>query len=155
MPLLLRLPQTEAPPAAAAAGPPGTPYASPPCRAALYQLLLALVLAPAPAGAPPLHCALRAFGQGQRDPALQVRRGQTPPQNPPHPTAGIPATPRPSPGPPPPPPKWDPQGPLTLPGDPRPSSDPPIPDLGLPHPSGPPHPLGPPHFTTGPPPALS
>lgn len=81
VPLLLRLPQTEVPPGspAAAAGPPGTPYASPPCRAALYQLLLALVLAPAPAGAPPLHCALRAFGQGQRDPALQVRRAADPP----------------------------------------------------------------------------
>ncbi|KAH1187878.1 hypothetical protein KIL84_002221 [Mauremys mutica] len=64
VPLLLRLAQGDVPP--------GGPYASPACRHQLYRLLLALLLAPAPACPPPLHCALRAFALGQRDPSLQV-----------------------------------------------------------------------------------
>ncbi|XP_030402796.1 LOW QUALITY PROTEIN: proline-, glutamic acid- and leucine-rich protein 1 [Gopherus evgoodei] len=64
VPLLLRLAQGDVPP--------GSPYASPACRHQLYRLLLALLLAPAPACPPPLHCALRAFTLGQRDPSLQV-----------------------------------------------------------------------------------
>uniref|UniRef100_A0A8C0J6P6 Proline, glutamate and leucine rich protein 1 n=1 Tax=Chelonoidis abingdonii TaxID=106734 RepID=A0A8C0J6P6_CHEAB len=64
VPLLLRLAQGDVPP--------GSPYTSPACRHQLYRLLLALLLAPAPACPPPLHCALRAFVQGQRDPSLQV-----------------------------------------------------------------------------------
>ncbi|XP_067412191.1 proline-, glutamic acid- and leucine-rich protein 1 isoform X2 [Emydura macquarii macquarii] len=64
VPLLLRLGQGEVPA--------GGPYASPACRHQLYRLLLALLLAPAPACPPPLHCALRAFTLGQRDPSLQV-----------------------------------------------------------------------------------
>ncbi|XP_043359628.1 proline-, glutamic acid- and leucine-rich protein 1 isoform X1 [Dermochelys coriacea] len=64
VPLLLRLAQGDVPP--------GGPYASPACRHQLYRLLLALLLAPAPTCPPPLHCALRAFTLGQRDPSLQV-----------------------------------------------------------------------------------
>ncbi|XP_053861544.1 proline-, glutamic acid- and leucine-rich protein 1, partial [Malaclemys terrapin pileata] len=64
VPLLLRLAQGDVPP--------GGSYASPACRHQLYRLLLALLLAPAPACPPPLHCALRAFALGQRDPSLQV-----------------------------------------------------------------------------------
>uniref|UniRef100_A0A8C3HGD7 Proline, glutamate and leucine rich protein 1 n=1 Tax=Chrysemys picta bellii TaxID=8478 RepID=A0A8C3HGD7_CHRPI len=64
VPLLLRLAQGDVPP--------GGSYASPACRHQLYRLLLALLLAPAPTCPPPLHCALRAFALGQRDPSLQV-----------------------------------------------------------------------------------
>ncbi|KYO43387.1 proline-, glutamic acid- and leucine-rich protein 1 [Alligator mississippiensis] len=65
VPLLLRLSQD--------GGPTGSPYARPACRLALHRLLLALLLAPAPAAPPPpLHCALRIFTQGRHDPSLEV-----------------------------------------------------------------------------------
>ncbi|XP_053217250.1 proline-, glutamic acid- and leucine-rich protein 1 [Podarcis raffonei] len=64
VPLLIRLAQAETPP--------GSPYASAPCRRELHRLLLALVLAPPPSWPPPFHCALRLFSQGRTDPNLQV-----------------------------------------------------------------------------------
>ncbi|XP_077773923.1 LOW QUALITY PROTEIN: proline-, glutamic acid- and leucine-rich protein 1 [Podarcis muralis] len=64
VPLLIRLGQAETPP--------GSPYASAPCRRELHRLLLAVLAAPPPSWPPPFHCALRLFSQGRADPNLQV-----------------------------------------------------------------------------------
>uniref|UniRef100_A0A670KMP7 Proline, glutamate and leucine rich protein 1 n=1 Tax=Podarcis muralis TaxID=64176 RepID=A0A670KMP7_PODMU len=88
VPLLIRLGQAETPP--------GSPYASAPCRRQLHRLLLALVLAPPPSWPPPFHCALRLFSQGRADPNLQVSLSfpQLPRGVCPLPTSGISPPPR-------------------------------------------------------------
>ncbi|XP_050176816.1 proline-, glutamic acid- and leucine-rich protein 1 [Myiozetetes cayanensis] len=70
VPLALRLPQSEAPgPLPGAPAPPGSPTPTPSaggctscCSPSCWD----------PPGLPPLHCALRAFIQGQRDPDVQA-----------------------------------------------------------------------------------
>ncbi|XP_071276997.1 proline-, glutamic acid- and leucine-rich protein 1 isoform X3 [Agelaius tricolor] len=78
VPLALRLPQLCPP---ELFGPSGSPYASARCRGGLYGVLQALLLGAPPGAAPPLPCALRAFGQGQRDPDVQVRDAKLSPKN--------------------------------------------------------------------------
>ncbi|XP_069776013.1 proline-, glutamic acid- and leucine-rich protein 1 [Narcine bancroftii] len=63
LPLLIRLQQ-------GTSGP--SPYLRPDCRKELYRLLLFLLLVPSWRWPPPLHCAVRAFSQGQNDGSTEV-----------------------------------------------------------------------------------
>ncbi|RLV61807.1 hypothetical protein DV515_00020017, partial [Chloebia gouldiae] len=75
VPLALRLSQSLPPELSGGSGPAwGSPYSSPRCRGGLYGLLQALLLGAPPGAARPLHCALRAFQEGQRDPDLQPQK---------------------------------------------------------------------------------
>ncbi|XP_072905000.1 proline-, glutamic acid- and leucine-rich protein 1 [Hemitrygon akajei] len=63
LPLLLRMHQGSTSP---------SPYLRADCRKELYRLLLFLLLVPSPRWPPPLHCAVRAFSQGQNDGNTEV-----------------------------------------------------------------------------------